>query len=118
MEPRQPESLQAGSWKAAVPWLAGIEGRLRVDVAGKPATLLEIHDGAVSARPAAGAEPADAVVEVDGEQSAEAFRQGRLNPVVAALQGRLSLAGDHALAIKVILGLQTLTGAGAPANGG
>jgi hypothetical protein len=91
---------------ARVPWLVGLSGRLRLDVAGQPAQVLQIHDGTVSVRPAAGAEQADAVATVDNEDTLAAFNRGELNPVVAALQGRLSIAGDRAFAIKVILGLQ------------
>ncbi len=92
----------------SVPSLAGLSGRLRVDVAGHPALFLAIHDGSVSSRPAAGAEDADAVLKCDSEETLASFRRGQLNPVVAMLQGLIRTEGDRALAIRVILGLQAV----------
>jgi hypothetical protein len=92
----------------SVPSLAGLSARLRVDVAGQPARMLEIHDGTFSSRPAAGAEDADAVLKCDSEETVASFRRGELNPVVAMLQGRMHPETDNALAIRVILGLQAV----------
>jgi len=97
----------AGPRQMAMPSLAGLSGRLRVDVAGQPACALEIHDGTVSVRPA-DAGDADAVLQFDSEETLASFRRGELNPVVAVLQGRMFPEGDGALAIKTILGLQAL----------
>jgi putative sterol carrier protein len=90
-----------------MPSLAGLSGRLRVDVAGQPAWVLEIHDGTVSVRPA-DAEDADAVLQFDSEETVASFRRGELNPVVAVLQGRMLPEGDGALAIRTVLGLQAV----------
>jgi SCP-2 sterol transfer family len=98
----------AGPQPQSVPSLAGLSARLRVDVAGQPSRMLEIHDGTFSSRPAAGAEDADAVLKCDSEETVAAFRRGELNPVVAMLQGRMHPEGDSALAIRVILGLQAV----------
>jgi len=98
----------AGTQQPAMPSLAGLSGRLRVDVAGHPAWVLEIHDGTVSGRPALHAEDADAVLQVDSEETVAALRRGELNPVVALLQGRMHPEGDGALAIRIILGLQAV----------
>ena len=98
----------AGPQSQSVPSLAGLSGRLRVDVAGQPAWVLAIHDGTVSSRPAAGAEDADAILKCDSEETLAAFRRGQLNPVVAMLQGLVHTEGDRALAIRVILGLQAV----------
>jgi putative sterol carrier protein len=98
----------AGSQSQSVPSLAGLSGRIRVDVAGDPASVLVIHDGTVSVRPAAGTEDADAVLKCDTEDTLAAFRRGQLNPVVAMLQGLIRTEGDRALAIRVILGLQAV----------
>jgi hypothetical protein len=98
----------AGPQSLSVPSLAGLSARLRVDVAGQPSRMLEIHDGSFSSRPAAGAEDADAVLKCDSEETMAAFRRGELNPVVAMLQGRMQPEGDNALAIRVILGLQAV----------
>jgi putative sterol carrier protein len=91
---------------APVPSLAGVSGRFRIDIAGRPAGLLEIQDGTVSTRPAAGAEDADAVIHCDDEETVAAFNRGELNPIVAGLQGRMRVEGNRSFAIKVILGLQ------------
>jgi putative sterol carrier protein len=90
------------------PALAGLSGRLRLDVAGKPARVMEVRDGTMSIRPSSGAERADAVVWCDSEETLEAFNRGALNPVVGALQGRLGIAGDRALALRVVLALQAV----------
>jgi putative sterol carrier protein len=91
-----------------VPSLAGLSGQIRIDVAAEPAWVLAIHDGTLSRRPAAGAEDADAVLVCDSEQTLAAFQRGRLNPVVAMLQGLVHAEGDIPLAIRVILGLQAV----------
>ena len=98
----------AGPHQLAMPSWAGLSGRLRVDVAGQPAWVLEIHDGTVSISPAAHAVDADAVLEFDSEETVTGFRRGELNPVVAFLQGRVHPEGDGALAIRIILGLQAV----------
>jgi hypothetical protein len=87
--------------------LAGLTGRLRVDIGSEVACMIEISDGAVGVKPGDG--EIRAVAICDSEETAAALRCGELNPVVAILQGRLSLRGDSAFAIKVILGLRTMT---------
>jgi len=90
-----------------LPWLSGITGRFRVDIGAQPARMFEIKDGVVTARNATGKEAADTVAICDSLESALAIARGDLNPVVAALQGRIRLEGDRAFGIKVILGFQT-----------
>jgi len=103
------QGLEApGPHQLAMPSLAGLSGRLRVDVAGQPAWVLEIHDGTVSVRPAAHAEDAEAVLQFDSEETVAGFKRGELNPVVAMLQGRMHPEGDGALAIRIIMGLQAV----------
>ncbi len=86
------------------PGLEGLSGRLRVEVAGKGAAILEVKDGHARFLPPD--DDAAATVIVDSEETLRAFRYGRLNPVVAFLRGHLEVEGDLYLAIKVILGLQ------------
>jgi putative sterol carrier protein len=93
----------------SVPALAGLTGRLRVDIGSEVACMIEITDGAFAVKP--GDREADAIATFDSEEAAAAFRRGELNPVVAMLRGHLSVTGDLAFAIKVILGLRTMTGA-------
>lgn len=88
----------------AAPGLEGVSGRLRVEVVGKGAGILEVKDGHARFLPAD--DDAAATVIFDGEDTLRAFRCGWLNPVVAFLRGQLEVKGDLYLAIKVILGLQ------------
>jgi hypothetical protein len=94
---------RAGDFRPA-PGLEGVNGRLRLQVGDKIAATLEVNDGYARLGPAEGA--AEAVAILDSEETVRRFQRGELNPVVAALQGRLELKGDLAFAIKVILGLQ------------
>lgn len=89
--------------------LAGLNGRLRFDI-GQRHVMLDIHDEEVvvkRAPEAAVSGDAKAVFMCDTEGTAEGLVQGTLNPVVAALQGRLGLSGDRVFGIKVIFALQT-----------
>ena len=108
MQTRRQGREAADPQPVSVPSLAGLSARLRVDVAGQPTRMLEIHDGTFSIRPTAGAEDADAVLRCDSEETVAAFSRGELNPVVAMLQGRMHPEGDAALAISVVLGLQAV----------
>jgi len=71
---------------------------------GKGAGILEVKDGQARFLPADGDAVATALV--DSEETGGALRRGRLNPVVAVLQGQLDLQGDLDFAIRAILGLQ------------
>jgi putative sterol carrier protein len=108
METRGQAQEAAGPQRLSVSSLAGLSARLRLDVGGQPARMLEIHDGTFSSSPAAGAEDADAVLQCDSEETVAAFRRGELNPIVAMLQGRVHSEGDAALAIRVIRALQAV----------
>ena len=94
------------------PGLAGIKGRLLLAVAGKPVASLIVDDGhAELVRDTA---PADATMSfIDAESLADVV-SGRLNPVVASLQGRLRSDGDLIFATKAALGLQVDKPFGAP----
>jgi hypothetical protein len=88
------------------PTLEGVSGRLRLDVVDSPVGTLEIRAGQVTfRRPDRDGADADAVVIVDSAETLHAILDGALNPVVAALQNRLEIAGSRAFAIRVILGL-------------
>ncbi len=86
------------------PGVVGLTGRLRVEVVGNGAAIVEVVDGRARFLPADGDAAATAIV--DSEETLRALRRGRLNPVVAFLRGHLEIKGDLDLAIKVILGLQ------------
>jgi SCP-2 sterol transfer family len=108
METGRQAQQAAGPQPLSVSSLAGLSARLRVDVGGQPAWMLEINDGTVLSRPAVGAEDGDAVLQCDSEETVAAFKRGELNPIVAMLQGRMHPEGDAALAIRVIQGLQAV----------
>jgi putative sterol carrier protein len=88
--------------------LSGVTGRLRIDIGDRILGVLEVEDGDVILRP--GARDADAVVTVVDADDFKTLVSGQLNPVVAALQGRLTVEGDTELAIRVVLGLQRSPG--------
>jgi hypothetical protein len=88
----------------SVPWLVGIRGRVRADVNGKPVGLVTVDDGTVTLTDGGG--DAQAVLVCDSEEDAMAIMRGELNPVVAALQGRLTIEGDITLAIKTLSGIR------------
>jgi SCP-2 sterol transfer family len=91
--------------------LAGLSGRLRVD-AGQRHVMLDIRDEELVIKRAPEAEvsgDAKAVFTCDTEDTARGLVQGTLNPVVAALQGRVGLNGDRVFGLKVLFALQTIT---------
>ena len=86
------------------PGLAGIRGRLLLAVASKPVASLFVDDGHVEL--VSDITPADATAGfVDGQTLTDVLGS-HLNPVVAALQGRLRLDGNLVFATKTLLGLQ------------
>jgi hypothetical protein len=87
------------------PGLEGLSGRLRVTVPNAGGALLEVSGGGVRLL-AHDRGQADAVARVDSLETLRKLQEGKLNPVMAALQGCLVLDGDLPFAIKVILGLQ------------
>jgi putative sterol carrier protein len=107
MRPTAQEGTATGIETIPVPALAGLTGWLRVDIGSEVACMIGISDGVVTVKPGDG--EADAVAICDSEETAVALRRGEINPIVAILQGRLSLRGDPAFATKVILGLRTMT---------
>jgi putative sterol carrier protein len=84
---------------------------LRIEVGGKLLGVLAVNDGDVEL--AVGDGEAGTVAYVRSHDDLMYFLRGELNPVVAVLQGRLSIEGDQELASRIILGLQ----AGSPFHG-
>jgi putative sterol carrier protein len=101
--PPEAAAPREGDFRRA-PGLEGLSGRLRVEVAGKGAVVLEVKDGHARFVPADG--DAAATASFDSEETLRAFQRGQLNPVVAALRGHLEVKGDMDFAIRTILGLQ------------
>jgi putative sterol carrier protein len=88
-----------------IPGLEGVSGKLRIEVASRPARLFSIRDGSFSEQPADNIQ-ADATIFLDDESDVSKLTSGTLNPIVAFLQGRLRIEGSAVLAARVILGLQ------------
>jgi hypothetical protein len=89
----------------SAPGLAGVRGRMRVDVDGKTVGVLVVDDGRVELTNDQG--PTDAVFIFHTAQDLRQMVRGELNPVVGALQGRMRTEGNVALAIRVALGLRS-----------
>ena len=83
----------------------GITGRLRIEVGGKLFGVLAVNDGDVDF--VLGDGEAGTVAYVRTREDLVHFLRGELNPVVAVLQGRISVEGDQELASRIILGLQS-----------
>jgi putative sterol carrier protein len=86
-----------------VPALEPVSARLRIEVPGSPARVLEVRNGVVSLGDASG--PVDAAATFDGEETFQRIIDGKENPVVVALQGRVRLEGNIECATRVFLAL-------------
>lgn len=102
-----------------IPLLAGVSGSMRIDVQGQPVASIEVQNGQVSLTDPSG-EPT-AIVNVADLSDLQSIVQGDLNPVVAAIQGRVVLEGDAEFGIDLILTLHAarpFAGAAAPQKEG
>lgn len=84
--------------------LSGVSGRVRFET-GQGARAFSVREGAL--QPEDSSTPADSVIKVDGDKLLDEVLTGKKNPVVMALQGRLSVEGNLELATRVLLGLQS-----------
>jgi putative sterol carrier protein len=96
------ERFQAGT-SVHVPSLEGWKGRLRVDERTTPIGTIQVDDGELTLL--AETSNPDAVYVTDDRADMRRIVEGKLNPIVAAVQGRLGLRGDLEFAIRVILAL-------------
>ena len=87
------------------PGLAGLYGRLRISVAGKPMATLVVEGIYVAMVPDTHG-PADATAFCADEATMWKLLRGELNPFIASMQGLARLAGDRGFATRVALGLQ------------
>jgi putative sterol carrier protein len=83
--------------------LAGLSGTMRVDVKDQPTATIHLENGRVWAGDPG--DKADAVATVQERSDFEKLLAGELNPVVAAIQGRLVLAGNPELATRLVAAL-------------
>ena len=87
------------------PGLAGVYGRLRVAVAGKPVATLVVEGTYVALIPDTSG-PADATVVCADEDVLRKLLRGELNPFIASMRRQARLTGDRGFGTRVALGLQ------------
>jgi putative sterol carrier protein len=80
------------------PKLQGINGSYRFDVEGAGCWCIEVRDGAVTITE--GTAPADCVIRCE-EADFVRIARGEQNLLTAALQGRVQVEGDYALAQRL-----------------
>ena len=89
----------------AAPGLAGLYGRLRFTVAGKPVATLVVEGIYVALVPDTHG-PADATAVCADDETMWKLLRGQLNPFIASMQQKARLAGDRSFGTRVALGLQ------------
>ena len=87
------------------PGLAGLYGRLRINVAGKPVATLVVEGVYVALIPDTSG-PADATLICADEDALRKLLRGELNPFIASMRRQARLTGDRGFGTRVALGLQ------------
>src|SRR5262245_36950976 len=88
------------------PGLEGDEGRVLLTVEGNAVYAVDVRRDTATLTTAAGG-PARVVVEFDSREALEGVIEGRLHPIVAALQNRYSrIEGDRRFGLSVLLSLR------------
>jgi len=105
-QPHTTKSTKAGGQSVRIQGLEGVSGKLQIDVQGSPSRVFEVRDG-TAAEIGQTREPIDATVSCDNEADCLALLSGDLNPIVAALQGRVRTGRNSTFAAKVLLGLHS-----------
>jgi hypothetical protein len=92
--------------RRSAPGLAGIDGRLLLELEGSPVATLQVADGnAELTRQTATEPPPDAAVDFSDPEALVSVLSCELNTVVAVLQGRMYITGNQSFAAKTLLGL-------------
>jgi hypothetical protein len=99
------ESSEQIGGQGNAPGLAGVYGRLRVTVGGKPVATLVVEGPYVAMIPDVTG-PADATVMCADEDVMRKLLAGELNPFIASMRLMARLVGDRGFGMRVILGLQ------------
>jgi putative sterol carrier protein len=100
------EQVAGQRWHGGnAPGLAGVYGRLRVSVAGKPVATLVVEGTYVALIPDTSG-PADATVVCADEEVLRKLLRGELNPFIASMRRQARLMGDRGFGTRVALGLQ------------
>ena len=97
--------------------LTGLVGRLAFEVDGNAVAALHVDDQRIEVSGADGGQ-ARAIATCPSEDDVRQILSGALDPVVAALQGRLVIDGDLEFGMKVLRALRAAPQAGAPAPTG
>jgi hypothetical protein len=105
METQSGESFaQGGPLEGEAPGLAGIVGRMRLLVNDQPLGVLEVNNGRAKLVPDGGA--VDVTAMCISRDVLIRLLQGRLNPIVMALQAEGRLQGDRERGVKILYGLR------------
>jgi hypothetical protein len=89
-----------------VPGLESDEGRAVFKVGGEPVYAVDVRRGTATLSTEAGG-PARVAVDFDSRESLEGIVEGRLHPIVAALQSRYPvIEGDRRFGLIVLLGVR------------
>ena len=100
------EQVEGRPWPGkTAPGLAGVYGRLRISVGGKPVATLVVEGMYVALIPDTSG-PADATILCADEDAARKMLRGELNPFIASMRRQARLAGDRGFGTRVLLGLQ------------
>jgi hypothetical protein len=84
--------------------LAGVVGRLRLQIGGKTVGVLVVHDGHLELLADDGS--VDATLVCATSADVVAILRGEINPIVAVLRNRAKLLGDRSFGTKVVMGLR------------
>ena len=100
------EQVEGQRWSGkTAPGLAGVYGRLRIMVAGKPIATMVVEGMYVALVPDTSG-PADATLMCADEDAMRKLLRGDLNPFIASMRRQARLSGDRGFGTRVILGLQ------------
>ena len=95
--------MRVATQEVNIPALAGLSCTMRVDVQDHTLGTIHVDHGRVWADETAG--EADVVAIVDDQADFRRILAGELNPVVAAIQGRIAFRRNPELATRIILSL-------------
>jgi len=98
--------------------LNGLIGRLVFEVDGEAVAALQVEDESIAVTGGNAGEPWRSIVTCPSEDDVRGIVSGALDPVVAALQGRLVIDGDVVFGMKVLRALRAAPHPGAPAPAG
>jgi hypothetical protein len=100
------EQVEGRRWPGkTAPGLAGVYGRLRIVVAGKPIATLVVEGIYVALVPDISG-PANATLICADEEVMRKLLRGELNPFIASMRRWARLSGDRGFGTRVALGLQ------------